>query len=438
MPRAGQRIGRRAGAARAPKPRAAPPPGRLPRRSNSHGDRGPLATRARPDRRRACHDRIDCRQRLPRRGRRQLGLPLRRPPRRQRRRDPRAAPTGLSGPAEGVPLHLEPLGLPCRRRAGLRRRGRGPVRKPRAAASRVRAEQVRRRGPGARGAGARPAGLDTSAGPAHRGFRHRRLAARRPRVLALQGLHPDGDGAGSRLADRRGPRRRGGAGHRASLDHRPPGPRHLSRERAAGAPLARVRPLDEPVRLPRLSRALRPLGRAARAGRRVGRPRPPPDARLLSEALVGWRGRAGALPGDPQQRSAERADAGPHLGGRSRLPATRRGPAGALLRRARGGRLSPASPTRRVGVGRRAGADGRPGPRPLRADTAPAARGRLGGRDRGDTVHARLRAQHRRRAHRLAAPWTHRTVSPPPRARGPARRAVTRRRHQDQSRRTAR
>ena len=60
-------------------------------------------------------DRVGRRRRLPRRRRRQLGLPVRRPSRRQRRCDAGAPATGVSGPAEGVPLHLESLGLPCRR-----------------------------------------------------------------------------------------------------------------------------------------------------------------------------------------------------------------------------------------------------------------------------------------------------------------------------------
>ena len=289
---------------------------------------------------------IGRRRHLPRRGRRQLGGALRRTPRRQRRRHPGAASTGLSRPAQGVPFHLQPLGLPRRRRAALHHRGRRPLRQHRAAAARLCAEQVRRRGPGAPGAGARTAHVDTSPGTAHGRLGHRRLEARRPRVLALQGMHRDGNRARSRLAHRRGARRSGGTGHRPSLGNRPRRDQRLPRERAAGAALAGVRPLDEPLRLSGCSRAARPLAPAACAGGNIGRPRPAPAARLLSAAPDGWCDRPGAVPGGPRQRAAEPAHAGARLGSGSRLSATRRGPPGALLQRVHGGRLSSASATR--------------------------------------------------------------------------------------------
>ena len=249
------------------------------------GDLSAAGTRAR----RGCTGNagIGRRRHLPRRGRRQLGGALRRTPRRQRRRHPGAASTGLSRPAQGVPFHLQPLGLPRRRRAALHHRGRRPLRQHRAAAARLCAEQVRRRGPGAPGAGARTAHVDTSPGTAHGRLGHRRLEARRPRVLALQGMHRDGNRARSRLAHRRGARRSGGTGHRPSLGNRPRRDQRLPRERAAGAALAGVRPLDEPLRLSGCSRAARPLAPAACAGGNIGRPRPAPAARLLSAAPDG-------------------------------------------------------------------------------------------------------------------------------------------------------
>ena len=73
--------------------------------------------------------------------------------------------------------------------------------------------------------------------------------------------------ARSRLAHRRDARRSGGTGHRPSRGNWPRWDRRLPRERAAGATLAGVRPLDEPLRLSGCSRVARPLARAACAER---------------------------------------------------------------------------------------------------------------------------------------------------------------------------
>ena len=132
------------------------------------------------------------------RRRRELGLLLRRPPRRQRPRDA-GAPAPRVSRRGALPFHLEPLDVLLDEWAtnGGRalRCAAGAARRP----SRVRANQSRRRSARARSRPAGTSGPHLPAGADLGTQRHRSVQPGRPHLGARPRLRPDGDRPGSGL-----------------------------------------------------------------------------------------------------------------------------------------------------------------------------------------------------------------------------------------------